>query len=69
MRAKMIASILALMMLSAVMCMAADDDDEKKRQKTRKMALRPCRICTSWNPLPKQLSRKQRDTPFSTTWG
>ena len=38
MRAKMIASILALTMLSAVMCMAADDDDEKKRQKTRKMS-------------------------------
>jgi hypothetical protein len=33
------------------------------------MAARPCRICTSWNPLPKQLSRKGRDTPFSTTWG
>ncbi len=37
MRAKMIASIVALTMLSAVMCMAADDNDEK-RQKTRKMA-------------------------------
>jgi lipid-binding SYLF domain-containing protein len=37
MKVKMIASILALTMLSAVMCMA-DDDDEKKRQKTRKMA-------------------------------
>jgi hypothetical protein len=37
MKAKMIASILALTMLSAVMCMAADDNDEK-RQKTRKMA-------------------------------
>jgi lipid-binding SYLF domain-containing protein len=37
MRAKMIASILAMTMLSAVMCRAADDDEEK-RQKTRKMA-------------------------------
>ncbi len=33
----MIASILAMTMLSAVMCMAADDNEEK-RQKTRKMA-------------------------------
>ena len=38
MKVKMIASILAVTMLSAVMCMAADDDDEKKRQKTRKMS-------------------------------
>ena len=38
MKVKMIASILAITMLSAVMCMAADDDDEKKRQKTRKMS-------------------------------
>jgi lipid-binding SYLF domain-containing protein len=37
MRAKMIASILVMTMLSAVMCMAADDNDEK-RQKARKMA-------------------------------
>jgi len=36
MRAKMIASSLALTMLSAVMCVAADDNE--KRQKTRKMA-------------------------------
>ena len=32
MRAKMIASILALTMLSAVMCMAADDNDEKRQE-------------------------------------
>jgi lipid-binding SYLF domain-containing protein len=37
MKVKMIASILALTMLSAVTCMATDDNDEK-RQKTRKMA-------------------------------
>jgi lipid-binding SYLF domain-containing protein len=37
MKAKMIASILAITMLSAVMCIAAEDNEEK-RDKTRKMA-------------------------------
>jgi lipid-binding SYLF domain-containing protein len=38
MKIKMIASILAITMLSSVLCIAADDDNEKKRDKTRKMA-------------------------------
>ena len=38
MKVKMIASILAITMLSAGLCIAADDDNEKKRDKTRKMA-------------------------------
>ena len=37
MKVKMIASILAMTMLSAGLCIAADDN-EKKRVKTRKMA-------------------------------
>jgi hypothetical protein len=37
MRVNMIASILALTMLSAVMCFAAEDNEEK-RDKSRKMA-------------------------------
>jgi hypothetical protein len=37
MRFKMIASILAVVLLSASTCIAADDNEEK-RQKTRKMA-------------------------------
>jgi lipid-binding SYLF domain-containing protein len=37
MKVKMIASILAVAMLSAAICVAADDNDEK-RDKTRKMA-------------------------------
>jgi lipid-binding SYLF domain-containing protein len=37
MKVKMIASILAMTMLSAAMCVGADDND-KKRDKTRKMA-------------------------------
>ena len=37
MRFKMIASILAVSLLSAITCRAGDDDEEK-RQKTRKMA-------------------------------
>ena len=38
MKVRMIASILAMTMLSATLCIAADDDNEKKRDKTRKMA-------------------------------
>jgi hypothetical protein len=37
MKVKMIASILAMTMLSAGLCIAADDNEEK-RDKTRKMA-------------------------------
>lgn len=68
MKVKMIASILALTMLSAGLCIAADDN-EKKRDKTRKMAAEVLRDLYKTDPLPKQLSRKRRDMLFSTTWG
>ncbi len=68
MRFKIIASILAVALLT-VGAYGGEDDNEKKERKPARWQPRPCRICTSWNPLPKQLSRKRRDTPFSTTWG
>jgi hypothetical protein len=68
MRLKMIACVLAVALLSAIGS-NAKDDNEAKKEKSRKMAAGPCRTCTRWSPLLKQLSRKRRDTPFSTTWG
>ena len=68
MRLKMIACVLAVALLSAIGSNAKDDNEEKK-EKSRKMAAEALQDLYKLDPLLKQLSRKRRDTPFSTTWG
>ena len=69
MRLKMIASILSMFLLSACLCALPQTTTIKNETKPARCQPRPCRICTSWNPLPKRLSRKRLVTPFSITLG
>ena len=57
MKVKMIASILAMTMLSAGLCIAGDDD-EKKRDKTRKMAAEELRDLYKMEPTSRTVIKK-----------
>ena len=63
MKFKTITFVLAMALVSAVVS-GRKIRMKKSGRKPARWQPKPCRICRSWNPVPKQLFRKRRHMPF-----